>query len=44
MIKYLEKNNIRTETINENSRIIIDHLKNNEEKKSLLKQYVKPMK
>ena len=37
IIKYLEKNNIRTETINENSRIIIDHLKNNEEKKSLLK-------
>ena len=37
IIKYLEKNNIRIETINENSRIMIDHLKNNEEKKLLLK-------
>ena len=32
IIKYLEKNNIRTEAINENSGIIIDHLKNNEKK------------
>ena len=40
IIKYLEKNNIRTETINENSGIIIDYSKNNEEKKSLLKKYV----
>ena len=27
IIKYLEKNNIRTETINENSEIIVDHLR-----------------
>ena len=44
IMKYLKKNNIRTEMISENSRIIIDHLRSNEEKKSLLKKYVKLMK
>ena len=32
IIEYLKTSNIRTEMINENSRIIIDPLKNNEEK------------
>ena len=43
IIKYLRKNNLNDKIIKDNNRIIIDHLKNNEEK-NIAKKYEMLMK